>query len=42
MVEDYTYARPDFRGDRDLPLPKGNQWDDRGEKNTIPCVFILC
>jgi hypothetical protein len=32
MVEEYAYARTDFRGDPDLGLPKGSKWGDIGKK----------
>ena len=41
MVEDYAYVGADLRGDLKLPLSEDDQWDDRGEKNTIPCIFVL-
>ena len=30
FVEDWPYAGIDFRGDPDMPLPAGEQWDDEG------------
>jgi hypothetical protein len=30
FVEDWPYAGIDFRGDPDMPLPAGEQWDDGG------------
>ena len=41
MVEDYSYVGSNFRGDPYLPLPECDLWDDKGEKNTIPCVFFM-
>jgi hypothetical protein len=35
MVDDYTYAELDFRGDPDLALPEDAQWGDLGKKYTI-------
>ena len=32
MVDNYAYARLDFRGDPDLVLPEGFQWGDLGKK----------
>jgi hypothetical protein len=34
MVDDYAYARLDFRGDPDLSLPEDTQWGDLGKKYT--------
>ena len=34
MVDDYAYARLDFRGDPDLVLPEDAQWGDLGKKYT--------
>ena len=31
MIEDYTYAGTDFRGDPDLSLPPGAHWGDIDE-----------
>ena len=31
FVEDWPYAGIDFRGDPDMPLPAGEQWDDGGK-----------
>jgi hypothetical protein len=28
MIEDFSYARMDFKGDIDLVLPKGAWWDE--------------
>ena len=28
VVEDWPYARTDFIGDPDLPLPEGDDWDE--------------
>jgi hypothetical protein len=39
MVDDYTYAGLDFRGDPDLSLPEDAQWGDLGKKNTQIFVF---
>ena len=41
MVEDYSYAGEDFRDDPDLPLPEGDQWDDRGKKHITIHVFCF-
>ena len=40
MIEDYLYAGTYFREDPDLPLPEGEEWDDRGKKETIIYVFL--
>jgi hypothetical protein len=29
-IQDFPYAGMDFRGDPDMVLPQGEQWDDRG------------
>src|ERR1700722_11099148 len=29
-IQDFPYSRMDFRGDPDMVLPQGEQWDDRG------------
>ena len=29
-IQDFPYARMDFRGDPEMVLPQGEQWDDRG------------
>ena len=29
-VQDFPYSGIDFRGDPDMVLPQGEQWDDRG------------
>ena len=29
-IHDFPYSRIDFRGDPDMVLPQGEQWDDRG------------
>ena len=34
MVDDYAYARLDFRGDPDLVLPEDAQWGELGNKYT--------
>ena len=41
MIKDYAYARADFRGDPDLLLPNGEQWDDRGEKYATTLCFYF-
>ena len=41
MVEDYAYSRTDFRGDINLPLPKDDQLDDKGEKDATFIVFFI-
>jgi hypothetical protein len=32
MVDDYAYANVDFRGDPNLVLSEGSQWEDIGKK----------
>jgi hypothetical protein len=39
MVDDYTYARLDFRGDLDFVLPEDAQWGDLGKKYTHFFLF---
>ena len=29
-IQDFLYAKMDYRGDPDMVLPQGEQWDDRG------------
>ena len=41
MVEDYMYADTNFRDERGILLPKGEQWDDRGKNNIIPSCFCF-
>jgi len=31
VIEDFPYAGMDFRGDREMTLPPGEQWDDSGK-----------
>ena len=35
MIDDYTNAGLDFRGDLDLVLPEDAQWGDLGKKYTF-------
>lgn len=37
VVEDWLYSGTDSRGELDLPLPKGDQWDDRGKTCFLSC-----
>jgi len=46
-IQDFPYARVDFRGDPDMVLPAGEQWDDTGNfifhkifNLSIFCVFL--
>ena len=39
MIEDYSYEGADFRKDLEIPLPKGEEWDDWGKKGIIHHVF---
>lgn len=32
VVQDWPYAKTNFRGDPDLLLPPGEHWDERGNK----------
>ena len=44
IVEDYSYASTDFRGDPDLLLLPSRQWGDMGKKQNPKidiCVFCL-
>jgi hypothetical protein len=38
MIDDYTYAGFDFRGDPDFAFPEDAQWGDLGKKHTF-CSF---
>ena len=31
FIQDWPYAGMDFRGDPDMQLPAGEQWDDGGK-----------
>ena len=31
VIEDFPYAEIDFRGDREMVLPAGEQWDESGK-----------
>ena len=39
MIEDYAYEGENFYDDLELPLPEGEDWDDRGKKDDIVHVF---
>lgn len=39
FVEDWPYTGMDFRGDPDMPLPAGEQWDDGGE--VLDLIFYV-
>ena len=39
MIEYYAYEGAYFRDDPELILPKGEEWDDQGKKDTIHRVF---
>ena len=39
MIEYYSYEEEDFRENPELPLPEGQEWDDRGKKDTIHHIF---
>ena len=42
FIEDWPYAGIDFRGDPDMPLPVGEQWDDGGKTLDLFLIFIFC
>jgi len=31
IIQDFPYLGMDYRGDPDMTLPRGEQWDDRGK-----------
>ena len=33
VIEDFPYAGIDFRGDREMALPAGEQWDESGKNH---------
>ena len=33
VIEDFPYARIDFRGDREMALPAGEQWGETGKNH---------
>ena len=39
MIEDYAYEGADLCEDIELPLPEGEEWDDRDEKDNVHHVF---
>ena len=39
VIQDFPYAGMDFRGDPDMVLPQGEQWDDRG--TFIFTIFLV-
>ena len=39
MIEDYAYEGGKFCEDPELPLSEGEEWDERGKKDTIHHVF---
>lgn len=39
MVEDWLYAGTNFTGDPDLPLPKGEEWDEELGMVSFDFVF---
>ena len=41
MIEDYAYEGTYFRNDLELPLPKGEKWDDRVNKDATIHIFIF-
>ena len=48
MIEDYTYAGTNFRGNTNIPLPPRAQWGDIGKKKNPKMLimflyfYILC
>jgi hypothetical protein len=41
MIDDYAYVDLDFRGDPDLVLPEGFQWENRGKKDILFFIVFL-
>ena len=42
-IQDFPYARIDFRGDPDMVLPPGEQWDESGKiLFNIFSILIFC
>ena len=41
MIEDYTYAGTDFKGDPNLSLPLGEQWGDIGKKQDSKKLIVF-
>ena len=41
MVENWSYNRTEFRGDPDIPLPEGDDFDDGGEQKKIVFWFFI-
>ena len=41
MIEDYSYAGTDFRGDPDIPLPVDAQWGDIGKKHAKTLIVFI-
>jgi len=44
VVEDWPYSGTDFTGDPDLPLPKGDDWDEELGKTSyflILCLYVF-
>ena len=39
MIEDHAYEGEYFCEYPELPLPKGEEWDDQGKKDVINYVF---
>ena len=39
MIEDYAYEGGNFCDEPNLTLPEGEEWDDRGKKDTTHHVF---
>jgi hypothetical protein len=40
-LDDYPYARIDFRGDLDMPLPPGSSYGDIGMKCFLNISFFV-
>ena len=43
-IQDFPYAEVDFRGDPDMVLPQGEQWDDRGTLffTSFQIMYFFC
>ena len=43
-IQDFSYAGVDFRGDPDMVLPQGEQWDDRGTLffTSFQIMYFFC
>ena len=41
MIEYFTYAGVDFRGDLDTSLPPGAQWDAIGKESNFEAFYVF-